>query len=70
MGLAINSRYLANGLSFVQDLSWPGLRAGPLFQRPRANVLVVVRGVSDLALPQNVATYPLENVSQMLCNVI
>lgn len=49
--------------SFVQDLSWPGLKAGPLFQRPRANVLVVVRGVDSLALPQSVASYPLENVS-------
>lgn len=50
-------------MSFVQDLAWPGLKAGPLFQRPRANVLVVVRGVDSLALPQSVASYPLENVS-------
>lgn len=51
-------------LPFVQDLHWPGLKAGPLFRRPRANVLVVVRGVDSLALPQSVASYPLENVSQ------
>lgn len=50
-------------LLFPQDLLWPGLQAGPLFQRPRANVLVVVRGVDSLALPQAVASYPLENVS-------
>lgn len=50
--------------SFAQDLTWPGLQAGPLFQRPRANVLVVVRGTDALALPQSVASYPLENVSQ------
>lgn len=51
---------------FAQDLLWPGLQAGPLFQRPRANVLVVVRGVDSLALPQTVASYPLENVSQAI----
>nr|XP_046220721.1 renin receptor-like [Oncorhynchus gorbuscha] len=52
---------LTMGFSVQEDLSWPGLRAGPLFQRPRANVLVVVRGVDSLALPQSVASYPLEN---------
>ncbi|XP_036830956.1 renin receptor isoform X2 [Oncorhynchus mykiss] len=52
---------LTMGFSVQEDLSWPGLRAGQLFQRPRANVLVVVRGVDSLALPQNVASYPLEN---------
>ncbi|XP_031726072.1 renin receptor [Anarrhichthys ocellatus] len=53
---------LTMGFSVQEDLSWPGLQAGPLFQRPRANVLVVVRGVEDsLALPQSVASYPLEN---------
>lgn len=55
--------FLQNVFS-AQDLSWPGLQAGPLFQRPRANVLVVVRGVDSLDLPQSVASYPLENVSQ------
>ncbi|XP_078118383.1 renin receptor isoform X2 [Sander vitreus] len=52
---------LTMGFSVQEDLSWPGLQAGPLFQRPRANVLVVVRGVDSLALPQSVASYPLEN---------
>ncbi|XP_068615008.1 renin receptor-like [Brachionichthys hirsutus] len=52
---------LTMGFSVQEDLSWPGLRAGPLFQRPRANVLVVVRGVEELDLPQSVASYPLEN---------
>ncbi|KAG8000521.1 Renin receptor [Nibea albiflora] len=52
---------LTMGFSVQEDLAWPGLKAGPLFQRPRANVLVVVRGVDSLALPQNVASYPLEN---------
>ncbi|KAM9804782.1 renin receptor [Neosynchiropus ocellatus] len=52
---------LTMGFSIREDLSWPGLRAGPLFQRPRANVLVVVRGVDSLDLPQSLASYPLEN---------
>uniref|UniRef100_A0A3Q3IX25 Renin receptor n=1 Tax=Monopterus albus TaxID=43700 RepID=A0A3Q3IX25_MONAL len=52
---------LTMGFSVQEDLSWPGLQAGPLFQRPRANVLVVVRGVDSLALSQSVASYPLEN---------
>lgn len=47
---------------FLKDLEWPGLQAGPLFQRPRASVLVVVRGVDSLDLPQNITSYPLENV--------
>uniref|UniRef100_A0A3Q2YF25 Renin receptor n=1 Tax=Hippocampus comes TaxID=109280 RepID=A0A3Q2YF25_HIPCM len=52
---------LTMGFSVQEDLSWPGLEAGPLFQRPRANVLVVVRGADDLDFPQSVASYPLEN---------
>uniref|UniRef100_A0AAX7TFW6 Renin receptor n=1 Tax=Astatotilapia calliptera TaxID=8154 RepID=A0AAX7TFW6_ASTCA len=52
---------LTMGFSVQEDLLWPGLQAGPLFQRPRANILVVVRGVDSLALPQSVASYPLEN---------
>ncbi|KAM8856922.1 LOW QUALITY PROTEIN: renin receptor [Synchiropus picturatus] len=52
---------LTMGFSVGEDLSWPGLRTGPLFQRPRANVLVVVRGVDSLDLPQSLASYPLEN---------
>uniref|UniRef100_A0A3Q2ZNI0 Renin receptor n=1 Tax=Hippocampus comes TaxID=109280 RepID=A0A3Q2ZNI0_HIPCM len=55
---------LTMGFSVQEDLSWPGLEAGPLFQRPRANVLVVVRGADDLDFPQSVASYPLENVSR------
>lgn len=43
---------------------WPGLQAGPLFNRPRANILLVVRGVNSLNLPKSVASYPLENVSE------
>lgn len=57
---------VCNVCYFAQDLSWPGLQAGPLFQRPRANILVVVRGVDSLALPQSVSSYPLENVSQTI----
>ncbi|XP_077583748.1 renin receptor [Stigmatopora nigra] len=52
---------LTMGFSVQEDLFWPGLQAGPLFQRPRANILVVVRGVDSLTFPQSVATYPLEN---------
>uniref|UniRef100_A0AAX7TAP9 Renin receptor n=1 Tax=Astatotilapia calliptera TaxID=8154 RepID=A0AAX7TAP9_ASTCA len=57
---------LTMGFSVQEDLLWPGLQAGPLFQRPRANILVVVRGVDSLALPQSVASYPLENRLYML----
>ncbi|TNN04391.1 hypothetical protein fugu_001420 [Takifugu bimaculatus] len=52
---------LTMGFSVKEDLSWPGLQAGPLFSRPRANVLLVVRGVNNLNLPKSVASYPLEN---------
>ncbi|KAM9709693.1 renin receptor [Menidia menidia] len=52
---------LTMGFSVQEDLSWPGLQVGGLFQRPRANVLVVVRGVDSLNFPQSVASYPLEN---------
>lgn len=58
--------FMKSVVSLVQDLSWPGLQAGPLFQRPRANVLVVVRGVDNLELPQSVASYPLENVRKTI----
>lgn len=48
----------------VQDLSWPGLAVGNLFHRPRATVMVMVKGVDKLALPPgSVISYPLENVS-------
>lgn len=43
---------------------WPGLQAGPLFSRPRANILLVVRGVDSLNLSKSLASYPLENVSE------
>ena len=43
-----------------RGLGWQ--QAGPLFQRPRANVLVVIRGVDSLDLPKNITSYPLENV--------
>ncbi|XP_037095544.1 renin receptor [Syngnathus acus] len=52
---------LTMGFSVQEDLSWPGLQAGLLFQRPRANVLVVVQGADGLTFPQCVASYPLEN---------
>lgn len=37
---------------------------GNLFHRPRATVMVMVKGVDKLALPPgSVISYPLENVS-------
>ncbi|XP_051979700.1 renin receptor, partial [Xyrauchen texanus] len=52
---------LTMGFSVREDLDWPGLSAGSLFQRPRANALIVVRGVDSIDLPSNVSSYPLEN---------
>ncbi|XP_076851989.1 renin receptor [Brachyhypopomus gauderio] len=52
---------LTMGFSVPEDLDWPGLAAGSLFQRPRANVVIVVRGVGSLDLPSNISSYPLEN---------
>uniref|UniRef100_H3DC10 Renin receptor n=2 Tax=Tetraodon nigroviridis TaxID=99883 RepID=H3DC10_TETNG len=52
---------LTMGFSVKEDMSWPGLQAGPLFSRPRANILLVVRGVDSLNLSKSVASYPLEN---------
>ncbi|XP_030637378.1 renin receptor [Chanos chanos] len=52
---------LTMGFSVQEDLDWPGLGAGSLFQRPRANALIVVRGVDSLDLPRNITSYPLEN---------
>ncbi|XP_006639195.2 renin receptor [Lepisosteus oculatus] len=52
---------LTMGFSVEEDLSWPGLQTGSLFQRPRANALIVVRGVGSLPLPQSLASYPVEN---------
>ncbi|KAG7256227.1 hypothetical protein CRUP_021870 [Coryphaenoides rupestris] len=52
---------LTMGFSVQADLQWPGFKSGLLFQRPKANVLVVVRGAGSLGLPSGVASYPLEN---------
>ncbi|MBN3299636.1 RENR protein, partial [Amia calva] len=49
------------GFSVEEELSWPGLQGGNLFQRPQANFLIVVRGVGSLPLPQPAASYPVEN---------
>uniref|UniRef100_A0AAR2K8H7 Renin receptor n=1 Tax=Pygocentrus nattereri TaxID=42514 RepID=A0AAR2K8H7_PYGNA len=54
---------LTMGFSVQEDLDWPGLAAGSLFQRPRATALIAVRGVGSLDLPSNTSSYPLENVS-------
>uniref|UniRef100_A0A8C8Y8A9 Renin receptor n=1 Tax=Panthera leo TaxID=9689 RepID=A0A8C8Y8A9_PANLE len=53
---------LSMGFSVKEDLSWPGLAVGNLFHRPRATVMVLVKGVDKLALPPgSVISYPLEN---------
>uniref|UniRef100_A0A9L0RAH8 ATPase H+ transporting accessory protein 2 n=1 Tax=Equus caballus TaxID=9796 RepID=A0A9L0RAH8_HORSE len=53
---------LSMGFSVKEDLSWPGLAVGNLFHRPRATVMVMVKGVDKLALPPgSVISYPLEN---------
>ncbi|KAJ8397973.1 hypothetical protein AAFF_G00433200 [Aldrovandia affinis] len=52
---------LTMGFSVRDELGWPAMQMGSLFQRPQANVLLVVRGVDSLDLPQSVASYPLEN---------
>ncbi|XP_053437141.1 renin receptor isoform X2 [Nycticebus coucang] len=53
---------LSMGFSVKEDLSWPGLAVGNLFHRPRATVMVMVKGVDKLALPPgSVVSYPLEN---------
>ncbi|KAI2599058.1 ATPase H+ transporting accessory protein 2 [Homo sapiens] len=53
---------LSMGFSVKEDLSWPGLAVGNLFHRPRATVMVMVKGVNKLALPPgSVISYPLEN---------
>ncbi|XP_006864332.1 PREDICTED: renin receptor isoform X2 [Chrysochloris asiatica] len=53
---------LSMGFSVKEDLSWPGLAVGNLFHRPRATVMVMVKGVDKLALPpSSVISYPLEN---------
>uniref|UniRef100_A0A5F4W978 Renin receptor n=1 Tax=Callithrix jacchus TaxID=9483 RepID=A0A5F4W978_CALJA len=53
---------LTMGFSVKDDLSWPGLAVGNLFHRPRATIMVMVKGVDKLALPPgSVISYPLEN---------
>ncbi|EDL97633.1 ATPase, H+ transporting, lysosomal accessory protein 2, isoform CRA_c [Rattus norvegicus] len=53
---------LSMGFSVKEDLSWPGLAVGNLFHRPRATIMVTVKGVDKLALPTgSVISYPLEN---------
>ncbi|KAL1766758.1 renin receptor [Sigmodon hispidus] len=53
---------LSMGFSVKEDLSWPGLAVGNLFHRPRATIMVMVKGVDKLAVPTgNVISYPLEN---------
>ncbi|KAI5279581.1 renin receptor isoform X1 [Manis pentadactyla] len=53
---------LSMGFSVKEDLPWPGLAVGNLFHRPRATVMVLVKGVDKLTLnPGNVISYPLEN---------
>lgn len=41
---------------------------GDLFHRPRATVLVTVKGVDKLALPVKGISYPIENVSIHIWN--
>uniref|UniRef100_A0A8C5LYT4 Renin receptor n=1 Tax=Leptobrachium leishanense TaxID=445787 RepID=A0A8C5LYT4_9ANUR len=52
---------LLMGFSVEEDLSWPALGVGNLFQRPRAAVLVTVTGTEKLPLGENVISYPIEN---------
>ncbi|KAL1770526.1 renin receptor [Sigmodon hispidus] len=53
---------LSMGFSVKEDLSWPGLAVGNLFHRPRATIMVMVKGVDKLAVSTgNVISYPLEN---------
>ncbi|NXA52298.1 RENR protein, partial [Nothocercus julius] len=52
---------LSMGFSVEDDLPWPGLGVGDLFNRPRATVLVTVKGVDKLALPEKGVSYPIEN---------
>uniref|UniRef100_A0A2K5IQ94 Renin receptor N-terminal domain-containing protein n=1 Tax=Colobus angolensis palliatus TaxID=336983 RepID=A0A2K5IQ94_COLAP len=53
---------LSMGFSVKENLSWPGLAVGDLFHRPRATVMVMVKGVDKLALPSgSVISYLLEN---------
>lgn len=53
---------LTMGFSVEEDLPWPGLGAGNLFDRPRATVLVTVKGVEKLSLPKDGKAYSVEDV--------
>ncbi|XP_060767167.1 renin receptor-like [Neoarius graeffei] len=48
-------------MGFSVHLEWPGLAAGSLFQRPRANALIAVHDIDGFDLPSNISSYPLEN---------
>ena len=62
---------LSMGFSVKENLFWPGLAVGNLFHRPRATIMVVVKGVDKLALPAgSVISYPLENVSISYINQV
>ncbi|XP_053562453.1 renin receptor [Bombina bombina] len=52
---------LTMGFSVEEELAWPGLGAGNLFQRPRATVVVTVTGVDKLPLSNNGLSYPVQN---------
>ncbi|XP_063811659.1 renin receptor [Pseudophryne corroboree] len=52
---------LTMGFSVEEDLSWPGLGAANIFQRPRATILVTVTGVDKLPVTDNEISYPVEN---------
>lgn len=53
---------------FKQDLQWNGLEQGSVFQRPKANVLVTLEGVSNLDV-NHVAKYPVTPVCSYLHSV-
>ncbi|KAM4701246.1 renin receptor [Discoglossus pictus] len=52
---------LTMGFSVEEDLAWPGLGAGNLFQRPRATIVVAVTGADKLPFANNGISYPVEN---------
>ncbi|XP_069492641.1 renin receptor [Ambystoma mexicanum] len=52
---------LSMGFSVEEDLTWPGLAVGNLFHRPRATILVTVKGVEKLGLSEFGSSYPIEN---------
>ncbi|KAM9321427.1 renin receptor [Gastrophryne carolinensis] len=52
---------LSMGFSVQEDLTWPGLAVGNIFQRPRATIVVSVTGIDKLPVEDNEISYPLEN---------